>query len=271
MPAEELHMLLRDKNFPHEFRVRNGGHEFAYWREALYNGLRFISDAFEGKPYRGDLQNPTPSFNRSIKSTGEIIHKSNYSVVLPDDYNRTQRYYPILYFLGNFDSRTMEAIYGKIKSGYKNSAFPPVIVIFSGITDERLANTIIPSIEKEYRVRSGFRFRAVIGFEQGGRTALQLALNPETFTCCAVFDADIDCDQLMRKVHENKRALSRTWLYIDTTDKSANYKANGCAHIFLREQDVYHEYRVQQGYGGTSWFLAHLDEALDFTQRKIHR
>src|SRR5690606_25538835 len=38
---EALHYLLREKNIPHEYRVRDGGHEFEYWRESLPNGLRF--------------------------------------------------------------------------------------------------------------------------------------------------------------------------------------------------------------------------------------
>ncbi len=60
---EELHILMRDRNFPHEFRVRNGGHEFQYWRDVLPNGLHFISDAFEGKPYRGDVKAPGPKIS----------------------------------------------------------------------------------------------------------------------------------------------------------------------------------------------------------------
>lgn len=45
---DKLHMVLTEKQIPHEYRVRDGGHEFAYWREAVPNGLRFISDAFQG-------------------------------------------------------------------------------------------------------------------------------------------------------------------------------------------------------------------------------
>src|SRR5512138_2989402 len=51
---EELHILMRNLGFPHEFRVREGGHSFSYWCSALPNALRFISDAFESRPYRGD-------------------------------------------------------------------------------------------------------------------------------------------------------------------------------------------------------------------------
>lgn len=268
---EELHILLRDKKIPHEFRVRNGGHEFSYWREALANGLRFISDAFEGKPYRGDFKSTPVKSTASNSKNNKIIETGTYSISLPAEYNNTQRYYPVIYFVGNFDSNTKEAIASKIQNGIQTGFLPPVIAVFLKESEEELITTIIPAMEKDYRARVGFRFRALIGFEKGGSTALRYALNPEVFTSCAIFDAPIDCEGWQKAVSTNKKPLARTWFFINTTDKSANYQSNGCAHMFLRDEDIYHEYRVQAGKGGNSWFVNGLTEALDFTQRKIHR
>ncbi|MDH5412876.1 MAG: esterase family protein [Flavobacteriaceae bacterium] len=41
-----IHIALRKKEVPHEFRIRNGGHNWTYWRESLPQVLEFISDAF---------------------------------------------------------------------------------------------------------------------------------------------------------------------------------------------------------------------------------
>jgi len=41
-----IHIAMRKKEIPHEFRVRNGGHTWTYWREALPTVLSFVSDAF---------------------------------------------------------------------------------------------------------------------------------------------------------------------------------------------------------------------------------
>jgi len=41
-----VHIALRKKEVPHEFRIRNGGHTWTYWRESLPSVLAFISDAF---------------------------------------------------------------------------------------------------------------------------------------------------------------------------------------------------------------------------------
>ena len=42
----EIHALLIDKEVPHEFRIRDGGHSWEYWRTALPEVLAFVSKAF---------------------------------------------------------------------------------------------------------------------------------------------------------------------------------------------------------------------------------
>jgi enterochelin esterase-like enzyme len=41
-----VHIEMHKNNIPHEYRVRNGGHTWTYWRESLPVVLSFISDAF---------------------------------------------------------------------------------------------------------------------------------------------------------------------------------------------------------------------------------
>jgi enterochelin esterase-like enzyme len=41
-----VHIAMRKKEIPHEFRIRDGGHTWTYWRESLPEVLRFISEAF---------------------------------------------------------------------------------------------------------------------------------------------------------------------------------------------------------------------------------
>lgn len=44
-----IHSLMIDKKIPHEFRVRDGGHTWTYWRTALPEVLKFVSDSFHQK------------------------------------------------------------------------------------------------------------------------------------------------------------------------------------------------------------------------------
>ncbi len=41
-----MHIAMRKKEIPHEFRIRDGGHTWKYWRSALPTVLSFISDTF---------------------------------------------------------------------------------------------------------------------------------------------------------------------------------------------------------------------------------
>ena len=41
-----IHIAMRKREIPHEYRVRDGGHTWTYWREALPDVLAFVSQAF---------------------------------------------------------------------------------------------------------------------------------------------------------------------------------------------------------------------------------
>ncbi len=41
-----MHRILTEKEVPHEFRVRDGGHTWTYWRTALPEVLKFVSESF---------------------------------------------------------------------------------------------------------------------------------------------------------------------------------------------------------------------------------
>jgi len=41
-----VHIAMRKREIPHEFRIRDGVHSWTYWRDSLPEVLRFVSDAF---------------------------------------------------------------------------------------------------------------------------------------------------------------------------------------------------------------------------------
>jgi len=41
-----VHIAMRKKDIPHEYRVRDGGHSWVYWRTALADVLQFVSMSF---------------------------------------------------------------------------------------------------------------------------------------------------------------------------------------------------------------------------------
>ena len=41
-----VHIEMRKRKIIHEYRVRQGGHSWTYWRESLPEVLSFVSEAF---------------------------------------------------------------------------------------------------------------------------------------------------------------------------------------------------------------------------------
>jgi len=41
-----LHIIMREREIPHEYRVRDGAHTWVYWRTGIRDGLRFIASSF---------------------------------------------------------------------------------------------------------------------------------------------------------------------------------------------------------------------------------
>ena len=41
-----VHMAMRKRDINHEYRVREGGHRWSYWRSALPTVLSFVSESF---------------------------------------------------------------------------------------------------------------------------------------------------------------------------------------------------------------------------------
>jgi enterochelin esterase-like enzyme len=41
-----VHIVMRKRKIPHEYRVRDGAHNWTYWRSALPDVLKFVSKAF---------------------------------------------------------------------------------------------------------------------------------------------------------------------------------------------------------------------------------
>ncbi|MDN5287585.1 MAG: esterase family protein [Mucilaginibacter sp.] len=44
-----LHIALAEKKVPHEFRIRDGAHNWTYWRTGITDALAFIGDSFRQK------------------------------------------------------------------------------------------------------------------------------------------------------------------------------------------------------------------------------
>lgn len=269
---EELHMLMRSRGIKHEYRVLDGGHEFVFWRARLADGLDFLDDAFNGRAYRGDNASP---YNGKTQEKIKVDEYSkdglSFSMSLPAGYNISDRKYPVLFFMGDFNTAQKKEISSLVSSMTEKEIMPPVISIFTGSKDSKPWQ-LIPLLEKSYRARPGYRFRAIMAYGSCGTGALNAALDSLQFTSVSLFNTTPEVSTVERAIEsKNNESLRRTWLFIDAPAAGDSFRENGETHIILRENDIYHEYRVTGGDGGFRWLMQNLPESLVFTQKKIHR
>ncbi len=270
---EELHILLRDKQISHEYRVRNGGHDFSYWRDALLNGLRFINNAFENKDFHDRFKH---------KSTGQKLHKKPiirkslehepFEVSVPPCYLTTDRSYPVVFLVNKFSTYEKELVAGRISQLITDGQIPPILLVFIGETDGTLNAMFVTAVENEFRVRKNFRFRAIIGLESGAEVTLLQAIATGQFGFGATINGNANMDLIQASISKaDLRELEKTWFYFEAPDKGANYDFNGKLHMQFREKKIYHEYRVSQGSGDFAWTLRAIESALSYATKKFYK
>jgi enterochelin esterase-like enzyme len=270
---EELHILMRSRNIPHEFRVRSGGHSWDYWCSALPDALRFISDAFESKPYRGDI-----TFHTDFEPVNENqlrnfdSGKNKLTVFVPSEYDQTNRRYPVLYLNGVFSASQKKSIASLVNSEIERNIISPMIVVFLPLLDSATIKNSIPMLEDKIRIRHGYRFQAIAGFEKGATAAFELGSSTGLFGMCILSDGFMEKDKIPALISAiNKADSYRTTFFIDAPDKGGYYESNGEAHMELRDKDIQHEYRVREGNGGFGWFVSGFPEILEFTAKRFHK
>jgi hypothetical protein len=270
---EELHILMRKLDIPHEFRVREGGHTFQYWRSALPNALRFISDAFEGKPYRGDIKPKHLTSQLPDKQMRTLIINGLQAVAyVPAEYDQTNRFYPILYIAGKFSDLQRKAIATAVNYEVEKNIMSPVLIVFLPENTVMHLTASLPEIEGKLRIRKGYRFRALAGFQEQASDVCNIVVNQEQFCACILADAYIAKDEIPGLLRAMKpKALEKTAFFITAPDKSLYYEGNGNVHMVMRDMELNHEYRVKEGYGGFELFQSELPEIIAFTAKRFHK
>lgn len=152
------------------------------------------------------------SFEKSIESF--LMKKTvSYRVFLPDDYQESKKFYPVLYLLhGLFGSHRNWIELTDLKTYAADCKF--IIASFDAddswysdsYNDENeksetfFFEEFLPVIENRYRILRRRDSRAIAGLSMGGYGSLKLALKrPDLFTlACSMsgaFDAPRQCDQ----------------------------------------------------------------------------
>ncbi|MGD0755935.1 MAG: alpha/beta hydrolase-fold protein [Bacteroidales bacterium] len=157
--------------------------------------------------------------NKEIQST--ILGKPvKYSVYLPEDYETSQRNYPVVYLLHGLEQNSSTWLEeGEIKSyvdnAIKNGTIPPMILImpdaertwyinsFDGkvLYEDFFIKELIPGVEKIFRIRSEKKYRGIAGVSMGGYGTFYYSLKyPDLFSAAAPLSAAVRNDSAFMKL-----------------------------------------------------------------------
>jgi S-formylglutathione hydrolase FrmB len=245
-----LHNLLRDKGFPHENRVRNGGHSWNYWHSSLKEALSYISHAFNGTSYPSEAS-PVSSANPPASGQYKTETLEGSDIVLgvfqPEIYVSSLDSFPIIYFLHDFESEEHETnllkVYSLLNSKMTGNTLPSSIIVGIPSRDLHMSNSLFLQImnytEAHYRVKKNKQNRVIIANGTGGASAMKvLADLSDSFNALFLFNAKLDSYTV---------SVPGVFHYVDLTDEADDYTGNYNLFLDLREKVIAHEYRVRQG------------------------
>jgi enterochelin esterase-like enzyme len=246
-----------------------------------------------------------------------------YAIYLPPDYELSQRSYPVLYLLhGAGDDQTGWIQFGEIlhiadEAINMGKATPMIIVMPDANTGQRgyfndikgkwryedfFFEEFMPFIEKQYRIKSEKRFRAISGLSMGGGGTFIYALHhPELFSSACplsaatgslsfenakesikqrgIIDAtDAEIDDYYRKystlplldsIPEAQKNAVR-W-FIDCGDDDFLFEGNALVHIAMKKKGIPHEFRIRDGGHTWTYWRASLPVVLSFISDAFHQ
>lgn len=262
--SDELHAFMQDHAIKHEYRVRNGGHSFEYWKKSYPEAFRFISNAFENIPHPEEPASATigPLIDESVIET-HLVQGLPIKVMTPVDYVISSANFPVLFLLHDTDDgqhdenllTTFSLLRNNMVSGKLTKSIVVEIPVGNIEISSALLTDIVGFIDAGYHTISNRQSRVLLGNEGGGAFAAKLVLDhPQVFASCYLFNA------LLPDISIG--ATGEVFYYQDVTDECSHYKGNHQLYAEIRNENIDYEYRVRQGSQSYQAFLNGLNESL---------
>ena len=259
----------------------------------------------------------------NLSMTSKILKSERkFAIYLPAGYETSQRSYPVLYLLhGAGDDQSGWVQFGDVKhiadkaiQDGKSTAM--IIVMPDANTGQRgyfnspkgdwnyedfFFQELMPFVEKNYRIRSDKRYRAIAGLSMGGGGTFMYALHhPELFSSACPLSAyagpisleeadarwtkqysSISKDdltkyysrhsalELINTMPDDQKKTVR-W-YIDCGDDDFLYEGNSLIHIAMRKKEIPHEFRIRDGAHNWTYWRESLPCVLEFVSESFHQ
>lgn len=230
---DNLHVLMRNNGYEHEFRIGDGGHSGDYWRNAASETLPWIAHQMNGGGEWTKITGTLPTSYAELEEDGTFASKGYKTAETKDGI-------AIYFAYKDIEAHILEkmmGIIGKVKSNVQYMILPCDISI------KPLAEWI-EEYKSKYEVGKELAKSHIIAFGEAGREAYGLQ---DEFSVFYFHDADLAEDEATITADASK------WYYIEQTDDSENYKdMHALYHACMKaiNGDIDHsnfQYRMRNG------------------------
>lgn len=230
-------------------------------------------------------------YEETFKS--ELIKEGKYLIYLPHDYYETERFYPTMYLLHQFNSDhtsyKTDHIDQVLNEGIEKGLYDEMIVVipnseeeswWTGKWEKMLTEELISHIDSKYRTINDARYRMAAGCSMGGQGAFGVALtNPEYFSGMASFFGALSMaptmaeDAILIAGEESKEFLDYfSYSFICGNQDSYGFgKPAIDLHQILAEKEVGHYFFIENGGHDSEFYLPYFNECVGYVRSNMYQ
>lgn len=219
--------------------------------------------------------------------------KGKYLIYLPQDYYETEKYYPTMYLLHQFNSDhtsyKTDHIDEVLNEGIESGLFDEMIVVIPNSAEESwwtgkwakmLTEDLISHIDKKYRTINDARYRLTAGCSMGGQGAFGVALtNPEYFSGAVSFFGALNMaptmeeDAILIAGKESKEYMDYfSYSFICGNQDSYGFGAPAIdLHQIMKEKEVAHYFCIENGGHDSEFYLPYFNECVGYVRSNMYQ
>ncbi|MBR2941943.1 MAG: LPXTG cell wall anchor domain-containing protein, partial [Clostridia bacterium] len=237
----------------------------------------FYEETFESKYAAKLLGKPSP-------------YDNPYLIYLPESYYETDRYYPTVYLMHQYNSTHTSYKTDKVnelfEEGVKNGMFDEFIVVipnsqesswWRGDWQKMVVEELIPHIDENYRTIKDARYRLTAGCSMGGQGAMGVALcNPDYFSGAisffGAFSMGGDTSPLNVASKESAEYLDNFAMYFICGNQDIYQFGQPAIELnqMLDEMGVDHYFFIENGEHNSAFYIPFFQEAFEYTRDEMY-
>lgn len=232
----------------------------------------------------------TSSYAASALGQADAI-ENDYLIYLPKDYEETDRYYPTVYLLHQFNSDhtsyRIDSIDKVLDAGIEAEVFDEMIVVvpnsdgnswWTGDWEKMITEELIPLIDSEYRTIKDARYRLTAGCSMGGQGAFAVALrNPDYFTGSVSFFGAFSYGETSSPNYIAGQESAEYMDYYTLYFICGNQDSYGFGvpaielNQLLEEKGVAHGFFIENGGHDSTFYVPYFTEAFGYVRSNMYQ